>query len=79
MICSDKTGTLTLNKMTVTHLALDQDFYNGTATPIKEVKQMHSTIYQELIYASASTQTMREKSLETQRRGLSSIWRKILG
>ena len=53
VICSDKTGTLTLNKMTVTHLALDQDFYNGTATPIKEVKQMHSTIYQELIYASA--------------------------
>ena len=39
VICSDKTGTLTLNKMTVTHLALDQDFYNGTATPIKEVKQ----------------------------------------
>jgi len=53
VICSDKTGTLTLNKMTVTHLALDQDFYNGTATPIKEVKQMHPTIYQELIYASA--------------------------
>ena len=35
VICSDKTGTLTLNKMTVTHIAVNGDFENGTTTPIE--------------------------------------------
>ena len=33
VICSDKTGTLTLNKMTVTHIAVNGDFEKGYGPP----------------------------------------------
>lgn len=32
VICCDKTGTLTLNRMTVTHVAIGKDFETGTPT-----------------------------------------------
>ncbi len=53
VICSDKTGTLTLNKMTVTHLALNGDFQNGTATPVAQAAQAHPAVYRDLVYAAA--------------------------
>ena len=53
VICSDKTGTLTLNRMTVTHLALDQDFKNKTATPITDITRDCFDRYQDLIYSAA--------------------------
>lgn len=34
VICSDKTGTLTLNRMTVTHLAAGHDLAKGTVIPL---------------------------------------------
>lgn len=53
VICSDKTGTLTLNKMTVTHIAVNGDFEAGKSTPIAEAFDQHPAVYQELVYAAA--------------------------
>ncbi len=53
VICSDKTGTLTLNKMTVTHIAVNGDFEEGQATPIPKAVEKHPKVYQELVYAAA--------------------------
>ncbi len=53
VICTDKTGTLTLNKMTVTHVAVNGDFETGCTTPVAAAAQQHPEVYQELIYAAA--------------------------
>ncbi len=53
VICSDKTGTLTLNKMTVTHIAVNGDFEAGTSTSVQEAAERHPVVYKELVYAAA--------------------------
>lgn len=53
VICSDKTGTLTLNRMTVTQIAVNGDFEAGTATAVEQAKQAHPAVYRELVYAAA--------------------------
>ena len=53
VICSDKTGTLTLNKMTVTQLALNGDFEKQSATPTDAASMQHPALYRELVYAAA--------------------------
>ena len=53
VICSDKTGTLTLNKMTVTHIAVNGDFERGIVTPIEDGAKKHPHVYKELVYAAA--------------------------
>lgn len=53
VICSDKTGTLTLNKMTVTHIAVNGDFEAGKITPVDSAAEQHPKVYQELVYAAA--------------------------
>lgn len=53
VICSDKTGTLTLNKMTVTHIAVNGDFETGKTTPIEGAAKQHPKVYQQLVYAAA--------------------------
>ena len=52
VICSDKTGTLTLNKMTVTHIAVNGDFEAGKTTPVEEAKGAHPAIYEKLLLAA---------------------------
>lgn len=52
VICSDKTGTLTLNKMTVTHLANGDDFLNKRILSVKKASQ-DSSSYQQLMYAAS--------------------------
>lgn len=52
VICCDKTGTLTQNKMTVTEIAMNGDFEEGKAISVKDIEK-HSNIYKELIYAGA--------------------------
>ena len=53
VICSDKTGTLTLNRMTVTHIAVNGDFEAGAVTPVEEAARRHPQVYRELVNAAA--------------------------
>ena len=66
VICSDKTGTLTLNKMTVTHIAVNGDFENGTTTPIENAAKQYPAVYKELVYAAA---LCNDASLDPDRKG----------
>lgn len=52
VICCDKTGTLTQNRMTVTEIAMNGDFGMGAATKVEEAAKKHA-VYQELVYAAA--------------------------
>ena len=54
VVCCDKTGTLTLNKMTVTHLAVGDDFLQGVTTKVEDVsKKYDRTVYQDLLSGAA--------------------------
>ena len=66
VICSDKTGTLTLNKMTVTQLALNGDFEKQNATPTDAAAMQHPALYRELVYAAA---LCNDASLDPDRKG----------
>lgn len=66
VICSDKTGTLTLNKMTVTHIAVNGDFETGRATLVHSAAEQHPEVYQHLVYAAA---LCNDASLDPDRKG----------
>lgn len=66
VICSDKTGTLTLNKMTVTHIAVNGDFETGRATLVNSAAELHPEVYQHLVYAAA---LCNDASLDPDRKG----------
>ncbi|HGM1519169.1 TPA: calcium-translocating P-type ATPase, PMCA-type [Clostridioides difficile] len=53
VICCDKTGTLTLNKMTVTHIAVNGDFESGKVTSIDTASEKHPLVYKKIVYAGA--------------------------
>ena len=66
VICSDKTGTLTLNKMTVTNIAVNGDFQTGKTTPVREAAKKHPGVYKELVYGAA---LCNDASLDPDRQG----------
>lgn len=66
VICSDKTGTLTLNKMTVTHIAVNDDFEKGKTTPVEQAARQHPEVYRHLVYAAA---LCNDASLDPDRKG----------
>lgn len=50
VVCCDKTGTLTLNKMTVTYVAVGDDFIEGSPTKSEDVfKKYDQSVYRDLI------------------------------
>ncbi len=66
VICTDKTGTLTLNRMTVTHIAVNGDFEAGCPTPVEEAAARHPEVYRELVHAAA---LCNDASLDPDRQG----------
>ena len=53
VICCDKTGTLTLNKMTVTNIAVNGDFVSGNATDAAESVQKYGDLCKDMVYGCA--------------------------
>ena len=54
VICCDKTGTLTLNKMTVTYVAVNGDFEAGRTTSAEELSSRYDkSVYGDLLSACA--------------------------
>ena len=54
VVCCDKTGTLTLNKMTVTHVAVGADFDDCAPTPVEALAAKYDRrVYDDIIAASA--------------------------
>lgn len=53
VICSDKTGTLTLNQMTVKQVVMDEDFANNGTVPVENAAEKYGELYKELVYAAA--------------------------
>lgn len=54
VVCCDKTGTLTLNKMTVTHIGIGDDFINGEVTKAEDVAAKYDTaVSKDLLYGAA--------------------------
>ena len=50
VVCCDKTGTLTLNKMTVTAVAVGDDFERGETTPAEALAQKYGEgVYRDLL------------------------------
>lgn len=53
VICSDKTGTLTQNKMTVTEIAVNGDFAHKRSLSVKEAVERHSKMYKNIVQAAS--------------------------
>ena len=54
VVCCDKTGTLTLNKMTVTHVAVGSDFEKGRPTASADLSSAHAeAVYRDLVRGCA--------------------------
>ncbi len=53
VICCDKTGTLTQNRMTVRRVAMNGDFARGVASDVEDAAKSHPAVYRELVNAAA--------------------------
>ncbi len=53
VICSDKTGTLTQNKMTVTQIAVNGDFAKESPLSVEDAIGRRPEMYRDLVYAGA--------------------------
>lgn len=63
VVCCDKTGTLTLNKMTVTHVAVGADFDDCAPTPVEALAAKYDRrVYDDIIAASALCVNAKKRS-----------------
>lgn len=65
VICCDKTGTLTLNKMTVTNIAVEEDIKKKCTRTVEEASKKFR-LYRDLVYAAS---LCNDASLDSDRNG----------
>src|SRR5512136_1367420 len=63
-LCVDKTGTLTLNRMTVTHIAVDHEVYSVQGKQISLPEHLHEVVEYSLLASPADPFDPMEKAMK---------------
>ena len=63
-LCVDKTGTLTLNRMTVTHIAIDGDLYGLREKPVSLPERLHGVVEYALLASPTDPFDPMEKAMK---------------
>ena len=63
-LCVDKTGTLTLNRMTVTHIAIDHEVYTLESKPVSLPERLHEVVEYSLLASPTDPFDPMEKAMK---------------
>ncbi len=63
-LCVDKTGTLTLNRMTVTHIAIDHQVYSIESKPVSLPEPLHEVVEYSLLASPTDPFDPMEKAMK---------------
>ena len=64
VLCVDKTGTLTLNRMTVTHIAIDHEVYSVENKQVSLPERLHEVVEYSLLASPADPFDPMEKAMK---------------